>query len=389
MSYLTTVARRWFLAGGAIMVAAAVSAVPMASASTSSCHSANGFAVNSKTAGSAAAAKLVCSGLKAYAGQTITFVAPDNVGGGFDQNARVYAPYLSKYLGATVNVLNVPAGNTVAGQNYVAATNTNRPGYTVGWMNAGPDVEDTVLGIAGIQFNPVGEAMLGGTAANITLTAAYKSPACAAWDTNFAGLLANNSASNPVSEPIQTTGSTTFNEMLLNGVFGIHYHAIPGYASSTQLLSGWVRGDGCVITDPASTLGPYIVAGKAVPLIVNIPLQTTNQYYPNLIGVPTYAEAEKQYKKYITNRTARAAITALNEAAITQRVFFVPPKTPQNLQAALRQAFKWASYNPNLQHQFLAIGSPTGYTDPKFAKSSYIAYLNAARKVTNFLTAIK
>jgi tripartite-type tricarboxylate transporter receptor subunit TctC len=370
------------------MVAAAMSAVPMASASTSSCSSANGLAINAKTAGSASAAKSICSGLSYYKGKTVTFVAPDNVGGGFDQNARVYAPYLSKYLGATVNVTNIPAGNTVAGMNFVAASNTTNPGLTVGWMNVGPIVEDKVLGITGVNFNAAGESMLGATAPNLTATVAYKSAACAAWDNGFAGLLANNSAAHPVSEPIQTTGSTTFNELILDGVFGIHYHAIPGYASSTQLLSGWVRGDGCVITEPVSTIGSYLAGGTAVALLINVPLQTTNQYYKYFVGVPTYTQAEKQYKKYIVNKTQKAAVPVLNLAGETQRVFFVPPKSPQNEQSALRAAFKWASFNANLKGQLLGLGAPTGYVSGATAKTEYLQYYADTKRVTQYLTAL-
>lgn len=378
---IRTATKRLALVGGAIIVAVTTAAVPMASASANSCSSANGYKVTGSNAAN------ICAGIKFYSGKTVTFVAADSPGGGFDQNARAYAPFLAKYLGATVNVLNVPAGNTVAGMNYVAAMNDSaNPGLTVGWLNVGPIVEDKVLNIPGVQFNAAGEAMLGGTAPNLTVTAAYKSAACAEYDTGFAGLLANNSASHPVSEPIQTSGSTTFNELIMDGVFGIHYHAIPGYASSTALLSGWVRGDGCIITDPVSTLGSYFASGVAVPLLVNIPLQTTNEYYKELVGVPTYVQAEKKYAKYIVNKTQKAAVAVLNLSGETQRVFFVAPKTPKIEQAALRAAFQWASYNANLKKVLQSEGAPTGYTTGAVCKSSYLAYLTDTSKVKQYLT---
>ncbi len=354
-----------------------------ASAASASCVAANGVRVTG------ADAKSICQGISYYHGKTITLVAPDNVGGGFDQYSRAYAPFLAKYLGATVNVINVPAGNTVAGMNFVAGTNrSSTVGLTVGWLNVGPIVEDKILGIPGVQFNAAGEVMLGASAPNLTVTVALRSAACAAYDSGFAGLLASNSAANPVSEPIQTTGSTTFNELVLNGVFGIHYRAIPGYASTTSLLSGWLRGDGCVITAPVSTLGSYIVSGKAVPLVVNVALQSNNQYANYFRGVPTYVQAEKRFARYIKNSTQRAAVPVLNLAGQTSRVLFVPPMTPQNEQSALRAAFAWASGNVNLKLALSAIGAPTGYTTGQVAKSSYLAYLTDARRVTMYLTAV-
>lgn len=385
MGRIGSTVTRWTLASGALLVAAAFSVAPVASASVSSaktCKSANGLKISGPDA------KLICSGISFYKGKTLTFVAPDKPGGGFDQNARIYAPYLAAYLGANVIVSNIPAGNTVAGMNAVAATSTSNPGLTVGWMNVGPIVEDKLLGITGVTFNAASQVMLGGTAPDLSATAAIVSPACAAWDKGFGALLQSNSASNPVVELIQTTGSTTFNMLMIDGVFGIHYRAIAGYASSADLVTGWNRGDGCVITDPVSVISKFIAAGKAKALLVNVPLQTTNEYYSNFVGVPTYLQAEKQFKKYIVNKTQKAAAPVLNLAGNTERVFFAPPRTPKNLQAALTAAFKWASYNPNLMAQFRSIGQSTGYVTGVKAKTDYNAYLNSARRVTEYLTAI-
>jgi len=320
-----------------------------------------------------------------YQGKTIEFVAADNIGGGFDQYARAYAPYIAKYLNATVNVVNIPAGNTVAGQDAVAKSTPN--GLTVGWLNAGPDIEDTILNLPGLNFNPEREAMLGGTAPSSTIVASLTTPACSQWS-SWAAVVQNSTAANPVTEPIQTTGSTTFDLLIMNGVFGVHYRAISGYASSSLLVSGWERGDGCVIIDPVSTIAPLVVAGKAKALMVTAPLQSTNTYYSALSGVPTVAQLEKQLSKYIVNKTQKAAVPVLNQAVTTPRGFFVPGATPSPEVAALRAAFKWASYNKNLEFTLTSEGNPTGYEQGPLVKSNYIAYLNGAKKVTEYLAAI-
>ena len=373
------------MAGGVAVFALSLATVPIAlsSASTKSCKSANGYKVTG------ANAKLVCQGLAYYAGKTMTFVAPDSPGGGFNNNAVAYKPYLQAYLGATVNVINIPAGNTVAGMNFVAGTNTStNVGLTVGWMNLGPAIEDRVLNIPGIQFNPTGEDMLGGTTPSLSVVAAWKSPACAAWDNGLASLLATNTAANPVSEPIQTTGSTTLDLMLINGVFGIHYHPIPGYASSSALIAGWVRGDGCVIDDPASALNTYIAGGVAVPLLLNEPYPSSIADASFYAGVPTYAQAVKTYAKYIKTRLSKLAVPALTYIAASSRVFFTPPRTPHDEVAALTAAFKWASLNKNLQAYQSNIGNLSGYVTPQQCKTAYINRVVDATKTKQFLTAI-
>src|SRR5580692_6273835 len=55
-------------------------------------------------------------GLNFYKNKTITLISPDAVGGGFDTNARIIAPYMSTYLHATINITNDSPANTLAGQ---------------------------------------------------------------------------------------------------------------------------------------------------------------------------------------------------------------------------------------------------------------------------------
>jgi tripartite-type tricarboxylate transporter receptor subunit TctC len=63
-----------------------------------------------------------------FARQTIDFTIPFGVGGGSDQWARVYQPYLSKHLpgNPTIVVKNIPGGGGITGANqFVARARTN------------------------------------------------------------------------------------------------------------------------------------------------------------------------------------------------------------------------------------------------------------------------
>src|SRR6202521_4576533 len=65
----------------------------------------------------------------------ITFIIPNQVGGGFDAYVRTIAPAMEKYLPNKINVvpLNVPAGGGAKG---VSQLYRARPdGYTIGIMN--------------------------------------------------------------------------------------------------------------------------------------------------------------------------------------------------------------------------------------------------------------
>lgn len=52
-----------------------------------------------------------------YEGKTVEIVVPFNPGGGSDAWARVIAPYLGQYLGASTQVVNIPGGSGIAGAN--------------------------------------------------------------------------------------------------------------------------------------------------------------------------------------------------------------------------------------------------------------------------------
>jgi tripartite-type tricarboxylate transporter receptor subunit TctC len=198
-------------------------------------------------------------------------------------------------------------------------------------------------------------------------------------------MLAKNSTTNQVTEPVQPTGSGAINLLLFNGVFGIHFRAIPGYASTNALLAGLIRGDGCVTNTSLSSLASDITGGIVIPILANIRVPKTNLLYSYLANVPTYAEAVQKYKKFIKTGTGKAAVPAFIEAGAVTRILFVPPKTPQIEQAALRAAFEWASKNPNLQAKESALALPTGYVSGKDAKTEYTTYLSSAKRARNFL----
>ena len=86
-----------------------------------------------------------------FKGKTITFIAPDAPGGTYDLYARVFAPALSKILGATVNVENVPGGGTVTGTDKMAASKPN--GLTLGDVNVPGDIGDVLQHNTALNVN--------------------------------------------------------------------------------------------------------------------------------------------------------------------------------------------------------------------------------------------
>ena len=75
-------------------------------------------------------AEAASSAAQFFKGQTITFIVPTKAGGGVDTYARMISPYIEKYTGATVVVLNKPGGQSLIGMNDLYVSRPD--GLTIG-----------------------------------------------------------------------------------------------------------------------------------------------------------------------------------------------------------------------------------------------------------------
>jgi tripartite-type tricarboxylate transporter receptor subunit TctC len=85
-----------------------------------------------------------------YKGNSIRFIVPSSPGGGFDEYTRMLVPYLEKYSGATVKVINSPgAGGMLAANELFRSP---RDGLTIGMMNGLAMVTNRLVGIEGANY---------------------------------------------------------------------------------------------------------------------------------------------------------------------------------------------------------------------------------------------
>lgn len=328
---------------------------------------------------------LLTKGMKFYKGKTITLVSPDSPGGGFDQWARLLQPALATYLHATVNVENIPAGNTVAGQDTVAKATPN--GLTVGWLNAGPDIEDEILNIPALNFNPLREAFLGATAPGQTAIVTLNSSACSQYS-NFGAVL-NATSANKISEALQTTGTGTFFMLMVNAAFGIQFSPRTGYQSTNAQVQGFTRGDACLSEMPAATADPLVKGGKATAVALSVPLQPVSAIKPDFANVPSIAQLAKTYASHIKSQAQRNAYAALTQVNNSTRVFFTAGTVPAAQVAALRAAFQWAMLKDGtLRSNAIAEGNPVGYTPGPTAKQSFQTFYSTAKREIGVLQSV-
>jgi tripartite-type tricarboxylate transporter receptor subunit TctC len=317
--------------------------VSLVAAACGSSTKSGGSAPTTSSAGSLSA------GMAYYKGKTITLIAPDKPGGGFDNWARTLAPAMAQYLGATINITNIPAGNTIVGQNTLASASPD--GLTIGWLNLVEDVSEKAAGVSGITFDPSKLAIIGATAPiPVVVIASPSSP--------YTSMAALASAPGPVKTLTQTKGSTALIERVIMSAFGVKTQYIAGYESSADLKAGFTRGDGQVAVDNVSAFGPLITGKAARPLLVTSQVSGTGGLASALTGVPTVSEFAAQHTPAAGTQQVLNAVMSLYTYNVT---LAAPTGTPANEVAALRAAMQWAMQQTSVQQQAAKLHLVAGY----------------------------
>jgi tripartite-type tricarboxylate transporter receptor subunit TctC len=290
-----------------------------------------------------------------YKGKTITWDVPSAPGASFYTSATVLAPLVGKYLGATVNIVSVPAGATVAGQDQAAAAPSD--GLTIGTLNVSADVSNAATKQPGINFDMTKVSYIAGLPINpdvfvVAPSSKYQS---------FASL----TSAKPSITATDYPGSIDILEKAMFGAYGIKAKLISGYADVPSQVAGFLRGDAQFAINQVPGYAPPIAAGKAVPLLITGPVTAGSAGYSQLKSVPTIASfAAAHPPTTAEQKNAVAALESLFGAAAVNQVFFAPAGTDPARVAALGQAFKVAEQNPATATAFekanLTVGFMTG-----------------------------
>jgi tripartite-type tricarboxylate transporter receptor subunit TctC len=287
-----------------------------------------------------------------YKGKTITWDVPSKPGASFYTSATVLAPLVGKYLGATVNIVSLPAGATVAGQDQAAAAGND--GLTIGTLNVSANVSNAATKQPGINFDMTKVAFIAGLPINpdvfvVAPSSKYQS---------FAALIQAKPSITATDYP----GSIDVLEKGMFGAYGIKAKLISGYADVPSQVAGFLRGDAQFAINQVPGYAPPIEAGKARPLLVTGPVAAGSEGYGKLKGVPTIAGfAAAHPPATAAQKQAVAAMEALFGASAVNQVFFAPAGTPASRVAALGQAFKAAELNPATATAFTKANLATGY----------------------------
>jgi tripartite-type tricarboxylate transporter receptor subunit TctC len=287
-----------------------------------------------------------------FHGKTITYDVPAAPGTSSYLSAQILAPVVGKYLNATVNLVSVPAGNGIAGQNMVSAARPD--GLTIGTLNVNIDLQLKLTHQQGVNFDIARATIIAGELRSPSLVVARP-------DSSFTTLTdaLNSKAKFTV---IDDSGGSDEQLRVLFGAYGAKAHVLSGYADAGSVVQGFLRGDGAVTQQSLADLQGAISAGKAIPLILNSQVGSTVPDYGKLKNVPTlqsYFEAHKPATP--EGQKAMEDLVSQFTNASPNQVVFTAAGTPAAETAALRAAFKHALESPAVRAQFVRAGLTPGY----------------------------
>ncbi len=219
-----------------------------------------------------------------YPERDITFIIPNQVGGGFDAYVRAIAPAMEKYLPNKVNVvpLNVPAGGGAKG---VSQLYRARPdGYTVGILNI-PGLFILQARGGGYDLNKF--TWLAGLGRDpYALAVPWNSPIKSVAD------LQALSATRPVKFTTTGPDGTAYGvTMIATELLGIRLQLITGYKGSSEYVAAAVRGDGDAVITNLPILARF-EAGQSLRLLATFTKDGTRPDVPNAtaLGQPQLAD---------------------------------------------------------------------------------------------------
>jgi tripartite-type tricarboxylate transporter receptor subunit TctC len=273
----------------------------------------------------AATPSMAQTGADFYKGKTITYIVATPPGGGYDFWGRLVAEYVQKHLpGSTVIVKNMPGAGHLVGAN---ATYAAKPdGLTIGTFNTGL-IYAQVIKHDGAKFDLSKMSWIGKAATEPRVVAIASHSSIKSLDE----LRAQKEPVNFATSGGGTSSDFVETHMLAN-VLKLPIKILTGYSGNERRLA-MRRGEIVGAMGSRSSFGSFVQDGHG---------RFIAQIGGNDKDVP-------QLKDLVTDPAGKALIAMLQTQGDISRLTAGPPGIPQDRLDALRDAYRKAMEDPELQ----------------------------------------
>jgi tripartite-type tricarboxylate transporter receptor subunit TctC len=303
-----------------------------------------------------------------YKGKTLTVIVPYGPGGGYDQWARIIAPYMQKYLGASkVEVVNAPGGGGIVGTNKIYTAKPD--GLTIGDTNAGGNVFDQINGTAGAKYDVKKFNWIGRPDHDPSIIAVRPDGPFKTFD-EFA------KTKKTIKALATGKGDAQYNATVITlNAFGIPFDMVAAFDGSKEEKAAFLRGNGDTMTVSSSDIKE--IKDKATAMILN-----SAESSDKLNNVPTVLDMAK---KFNLSNDKVDALKEMSEVMDLGHSFFAPSGVPKDRIDALRKAFEQSAKDPNFVAEATKAGLYVGFVSGEELQKMTANTLAGSDKLKRFL----
>jgi putative tricarboxylic transport membrane protein len=291
-------------------------------------------------AASIAMPALAQGGADYFKGKTVTYIVATAAGGGYDLYGRLVAEYMQRYLpGSTFVVRNLPGAGHLVGANTIFASRAD--GLTIGTFNTGL-IYNQLVGLPGLKLDLTKMSWIGkATTEPRAIVIAQQSPI-----KTFAALQAHKE---PLNFATSGIGSANYVEStMLASALKLPSKILTGYNGNDDQLA-MRRGEIVGTFGSRSSFEQFVKNGYA---------RFVAQIGGNDADVP-------QLRDLVTDPAALSLIALVQSQGDIARLTAGPPGIPQDVLDALREAYRRALEDKELQEKAAKLERPIepGYGD--------------------------
>ncbi len=269
--------------------------------------------------------------------KVVELIVCTKVGGVYDSEARLLAPYLQKELpGSKVIVRNVPGGGHIVGANRVWGARPD--GLTIAIANVPGLIAAQIRGAEGIRFDLRKFTWIGRLYTNHRFLIARKK---AGFDTIEPFLKGEKE----FKVGVEGVGSGPYNTgLLMAEALGLKkVRMITGYGGGDKIM-GLLRKEIEGVIGGLDFWAESVSEGEAAAL-----LSFDAKRYTKMPNVPTLGELVKTQK-------GKAIATYISGESELSRSLFTPPNMSTEITSTLRAAFMKALQNGNFKNMIVKMG---------------------------------
>src|SRR4051794_18193523 len=291
-------------------------------------------------AGAVAAAppSLAQSGAEFYNGKTVTYIVATGPGGGYDTYGRLVAEYMQKYLpGSTFIVKNVPGAGHLVGANTLYTSKAD--GLTIGTFNTGL-IYNQLIKAEGVKFDLTKMSWIGKAASEPRVFVVGSQSPIKTFDD-----LRNQKE--PVNFATSGIGSSNYVEInSLTNILHLPIKVLTGYNGNDDQLA-MRRGETAGGMGSKSSFEQFV----------------KNGYGRFLVQIGGKDKDVPQLRDQITDPNGKTFVALIESQGEIARLTAGPPGIPADRLAALRDAYKKALEDKELQAKAEKLGLPV---DPAY-----------------------